>query len=131
MWRKHIFLHGTNLYKTLQILTYVFNWLYFISCTSFFSINHLLHLCAVFHSISSNIDKVLSINPSDNVFAFGDSNSHHNDWLTYSGGTDRPGELCYNFSFSNDLTQMVKFPTWIPDCDSQSCSFGFINFFWC
>ena len=23
-------------------------------------------------------------------------NVHHNDWLTYSGGTDRSGELCYN-----------------------------------
>ena len=40
--------------------------------------------------------------------------------LTYSGGTDRPGELCYNFSISNDLTQMVNFPTRIPDCDSHS-----------
>ena len=47
-------------------------------------------------------------------------NVHHNDWLTYSGGTDRSGELCYNFSVSNDLTQMVNFPTWIPDCDSHS-----------
>ena len=46
-------------------------------------------------------------------------NVHHKDWLTYSGGTDWPGELCYNFSFSNDLTQMVNFPTWIPDCDSH------------
>ena len=27
---------------------------------------------------------------------------------------------CYNFSISNDLTQMVNFPTWIPDCDSHS-----------
>ena len=26
----------------------------------------------------------------------------------------------YNFSISNDLTQMVNFPTWIPDCDSLS-----------
>ena len=26
----------------------------------------------------------------------------------------------YNFSISNDLTQMVNFPTWIPDCDSHS-----------
>ena len=42
------------------------------------------------------------------------------DWLTYSGGTDRPGELCYNFSISNDLTQIVNFPTRIPDCDSHS-----------
>ena len=54
------------------------------------------------------------------MFVFGDFNVHHKDWLTYSGGTDRPGELCYNFSISNDLTQMVNFPTWIPDCDSHS-----------
>ena len=45
---------------------------------------------------------------------------HHNNWLTYSGGTDRPGELCYNFYISNDLTQIVNFPTRIPDCDSHS-----------
>ena len=44
----------------------------------------------------------------------------HKDWLTYSGGTDRYGELCYNFSISNNPTQMVNFPTRIPDCDSQS-----------
>ena len=53
------------------------------------------------------------------MFVFGDFNVHHKDWLTYSGGTDRPGELCYNFSISNDLTQMVKFPTRIPDDDSH------------
>ena len=72
-------------------------------------------LCTVFDSISSNIDEVLLINPSANVFVFGDFNVHHKDWLTYSGGTDRPGELCYNFSISNDLTQIVNFPTWILD----------------
>ena len=76
-------------------------------------------LCTVFDSISSNIDEVLSMNPSANVFVFGDFNVHHKDWLTYSGGTDRPGELCYNFSISNDLTQIVNFPTLIPDCDSD------------
>ena len=65
-------------------------------------------MCKVFDSISSNIDEVLSINPSANVFAFGDFSVHHKDWLTYSGGTDRFGELCY------------KFPTQIPDCDSHS-----------
>ena len=54
------------------------------------------------------------------MFVFGDFNVHHKDWLTYSGETDRPSELCYNFSVSNDLTQMVKFPTLIPDCDSHS-----------
>ena len=77
-------------------------------------------LCTVFDSISSNIDEVLLINPSANVFVFGDFNVHHKGWLTYSSGTDRPGELCYNFSISNDLTQMVNFPTRIPDCDSHS-----------
>ena len=42
------------------------------------------------------------------------------DWLTYSGGADRLGELYYNISVSNVLTQMVSFPTRIPDCDSHS-----------
>ena len=76
--------------------------------------------CTVFDTILSNIDEVLSINPSANVFVFGDFNVHHKDWLTYSGGTDRSGELCYNFSISNNLSKMVNFPTWIPDCDFHS-----------
>ena len=38
-------------------------------------------LCTAFDSISSNIDEVLSINPSANVFVFGDFNVHHKDWL--------------------------------------------------
>ena len=53
-----------------------------------------------------------------NVFIFGDFTIHHMDWLVYSRGTDRSGEFCYNFSYK--LTQMVNFPTWIPDCDSHS-----------
>ena len=77
-------------------------------------------LCTVFDSISSNIDEVLSISSSANAFVFGDFNFHHKDWITCSGGTDRPGELCYNLSISNDLTQMVNFPTRIPDSDSHS-----------
>ena len=48
----------------------------------------------VFDSISSNIDEVLSINSSANVFVFGDFNVHDKDWLTYSGGADRSHELC-------------------------------------
>ena len=60
----------------------------------------------IFDSISSNIEEVLSINPSA-VFVFGDFKVHHKDCLTYSGGTDR---------ISNDLTQMVNFRTCTPDC---------------
>ena len=54
-------------------------------------------------------------------------NVYHKDWLTYSGGTDRPGEFCYNFS---DLTQMIISPTRIPDCDSHSPTLldSFISF---
>ena len=54
------------------------------------------------------------------MFVFGDFNVHHKDWLTYSSGTDRPGEFCHIFCISNDLTQIVNFPTRIPDCVSHS-----------
>ena len=58
---------------------YVFDWLYFTHRLTSFSINHLLHLYArAFDSISSNMDEVLSINPSA-VFVFGDCNVHHKD----------------------------------------------------
>ena len=60
----------------------------------FFLYRSPLLLCTVFDSISSNIDDILSTKSSANVFVFGDFNVHHKDWLTYSGGTDRPGELC-------------------------------------
>ena len=52
----------------------------------------------IFDAISSNIDKVLFINPSA-VIVFGDLNIHHKDWLTSSDWNDRPGELCYNFLY--------------------------------
>ena len=82
-----------------------------------------MSLCTLFDSILSNIDEVLSINPSADVFVFGDFNVHHKDWLTYSGGTDRSGEPCYNFSISIDFTQMVNFPTRIQESDSHSPAF--------
>ena len=74
----------------------------------------------VFDSNSFSIDEVLSINASANAFVFGDFNIHLKDWLTYSGGSDRSGELCYNFSVSNDLHQMVNFLTQLPNCNSHS-----------
>ena len=50
-------------------------------------------LCTVSDSILSNIDKVLLINPSANVFVIGDFNINHKEWLPYSCGIDRSGEL--------------------------------------
>ena len=63
-----------------------------------------------------NLPWVLSINLYANTFLFGDFNIDHKNWLTYSGGTDRPRELCFNFCILNNLTQLVNFPSWIPDC---------------
>ena len=64
-----------------------------------------------FDAILFIIDDVLSAN----VFIFRDLNVHHKDWATYSGGTDGPGKLCYNFFISNVLNQMVNFLTLTPD----------------
>ena len=86
----------------------------------FFLYQSPLSVCTVFYSISPNIVESLSINPSANVFVFGDFNVHHKNWLTYSGGTDIPGELCYSFPLSSDRTQMANFPIRIPACDSHS-----------
>ena len=57
----------------------------------------------------------------------GDFHIYHKDWLTYSGGTDSPDELCYNFSISNNLTQTVNFPTQIPDYHSPALLYFFLS----
>ena len=92
--------------------TYLCFWLALLHSVSYVSFLHWSpssSLCNVFDSVSSNIDKILSINPSANVLVFEDFNIHHKDWLTYSGGTDRSGEICYNFSITNDLTRWLTF----------------------
>ena len=66
-----------------------------------------------------NIDEVLLINSSAIAFVFGCFNIHQKDWLTYSGGTDRPGKLCCYHRRPTSL-QMFNFPTWIPNCDLHS-----------
>ena len=73
-----------------------------------------------FDSVSSSIDEVLLINPSANVFVLGDFKIHHKNWLTFSGGNDRPGELHHNSSISSKLTQIINFPTLMSDCNSHS-----------
>ena len=67
-------------------------------------------LCIVFYSLSSNIDEVLLINPSDNVLDFGDFKVHCKDWLTFFGGAGRPDELCYNFLSKTILLRCLTFP---------------------
>ena len=84
----------------------------------------------VFYSISSNIEEALSINPSADVFVFGDFIVHHKDCVTYYGGTDKSGEVCYNFSISDNLrwlTFLLRSQTVVVTV----CSFGFTYFFSC
>ena len=105
----------------LWILTCVFNWLYSTQGLSSFSLSIIFFVFMLsFWFVSSDIIEVLLINPSAKVFVFGKFNVHHKDWLTFCGGTDKFGELCCNFTISDDLTQIFNFPTQIPDCDSRS-----------
>ena len=84
--------------ETLQILIFLFRLalLHSVSYLFFLYQSPSSALCMVFDSTSCKIDEVLSINPSANAFVFGNFNVHHKDWLTYSGGIDQTGELCYN-----------------------------------
>ena len=67
----------------LQSVSYFF---FFYQSTS-------LSLCAVFDSILSNMDEVLSIKPSANVFVSWDFNVHQKDWPTYYGRTGTTSQL--------------------------------------
>ena len=72
----------------------------------------------LFDSISSNIDEVVSINPSANVSVFGDFNIIRTGLPILVELIDLVKS--YNFSVSNDLTQVDNYPTWIPDFDSHT-----------
>ena len=89
-----------------------------------------LSLCIVFDSNSSNIDGVLWINPSANLFVFGDFNVHQKEWLTYSIGMDRPDELLEFFylkwPYSDSLLPYLVPSLWL----TESCSFRFILIQW-
>ena len=66
------------------------------------------------------MNKILLINPSANVFVFGDFKVHHKDWITYSGGTDKSDELLQ--FFLKTLLRWLRFLFGSP----QSCSFDLL-----
>ena len=84
-----------------------------------------LSLCTIFDSVSSNIDEVLSLNSSADVFVLGDFNTHHKDWLTYCGGTDLVNSVIIFLSQTTLLRWLIS-STQIPYCDSHS---PLLNFF--
>ena len=111
-----------------------FDWLYFTQClTSFFSIDHLLCLCAqfliLFHltemrfSRSTHLLMFLSLETLTSIIRTGLPILVELIDLVNS-------VIIFLLQITQIFpTQMVSFPTRIPDCDSQSCSFGFIYFF--
>ena len=99
MWRAD-FLFAWDLLIENSEYSYLSFWLPLLHSASYFFFlyqSSFSSLCKVFYAISSNTDKVLPINPSADVFVFGDFLILHMGWLTYSGGTVRPAERCYNF----------------------------------
>ena len=59
-----------------------------VSCFFFLYQSPFSTLYRVFKSLSTDMDEVLSSNPSANVFVFQDFNIHHKDWIACSGATD-------------------------------------------
>ena len=77
----------------------------------------------VLDSVLSNVDEVLSINPSANILVFGDFNVHHKDWLTYYSGTDRSGELFLS------QTILLRWLTFLLTSKTDSHSPALLGFF--
>ena len=85
--------------------------------------------CSVVEAVSSSIDKALIRQPSAKIICCGDFNIHHIEWLTHSRDIDAAGRLCYNFALTQNLTQMVDFPTHIPD--RPDCASHLLDLFLC
>ena len=117
--------------------------LMFQCLTSFSSIDHLLCLCArfliLFHltwmrfSQSTDLLKFLSLETLTSIIRTGLLILVKLIELVNSVIIFIISVIISTVITSNDLTQMVNFPTWIPDCESHSpsCFFRFIHFFWC
>ena len=91
-------MHGTYLKKTLHsYLSFQLALLYSVSYSFFTYRSPSLSLCTVCDAISANI------------LVFGDFDVHHKDWLTYSGGTVRPGELVIIFLSRITLLNSLTF----------------------
>ena len=130
-----LFAHDLSLENSAD--SYLCFWLDLLHSLSYFpfplSITFFV-LCTAFESISSNINEGLSVSPSANVLVFRDFTIHHNDWLTYYGRADRPGELCYNFSISKTSDGLLCYSDpWVGNLvgtQIQICFLGFLSFFW-
>ena len=95
------------------------SYLFSIGFTSFsvlflFSLLPVSSLYRIFNTVSPEIRKIISINPSDKVLAFQYFQVHHSD---RTGG---PEELYSNSVISDNLNQIVNLISWICDFDFLS-----------
>ncbi|MPC38951.1 hypothetical protein E2C01_032469 [Portunus trituberculatus] len=60
------------------------------------------------------VEHILSLYPFAKISILGDSNVHHQLWLS-SPFTDHPGELTFSFPILHDLEQLEQHPTRNPD----------------
>ena len=67
-----------------------------------------------FEYLTSCHESLLSSQPHAEVLYIGDFNVHHTDWLK-STHTDVGGIEAFHFSISNELEQIIKHPTHVPD----------------
>ena len=75
--------------------------------------------CFVVEGVLSNIDKALILQPSANNMVCGDFNAHNIKGLCHSHNIDVVGLFCQEIAMAQDLTQIVDFPTNIPDRDDH------------
>ena len=74
---------------------------------------------SVVEAVSSNKDMALILQPSANIMVCGNFNAHNTWWLHRAHTTDVAGQFCKEFAMAKDLTQIVDFPTHIPDRDDH------------
>ena len=67
-----------------------------------------------FEYLTSCHESLLTKHPHAEVLFIGDFNVHHTDWLQ-STHTDVGGIEAFHFSISNELEQIIKHPTRVPD----------------
>ena len=109
----------------LRILCYVFEcWMALLHSLGYFfpSISHYPFLYAqllmLFHLTQKRFSQSSPLLIYLPLYVY--FNTYCKNWLTFSSGTDRPGKLCYIFCISNNLIQIVNFPTHIPNSDFHS-----------
>ena len=74
-----------------------------------------------FEYLTSCHESLLTSHPHAEVLYIGDFNVHHTDWLK-STHTDVGGIEGFQFSISNELEQIIKHPTRVPDCHDHAAN---------